>query len=149
MSFQFRFATLLRLHRQARDEAGADVGKASEAIGRIDDQTESLIVERSEMLRQAGESRKGSISIDAVLSHGRYDVQLQADVKSLRETRSQLEQELQRRQQALVAAESEVKRFERLEENELAAYRAERLKREQAEADEASSTRYIMERRQR
>lgn len=149
MSFQFRFATLLRLHRQARDEARADVGKVNEAIGRIDVQTESLIVERSEILRQAGESRKGSISIDAVLSHGRYDLQLQADVKSLRETRAQLEQELERRQQALVTAETEVKRFQLLEDNELAAYRAERIKREQAEADEASSTRYIMERRQR
>lgn len=149
MSFEFRFSTLLRLHRRTRDAAGADVGKANEAIRRIDDQTESLLAERAEMLRQSSESRQGSISIDSVLSHGRYDLQLQADFQSLRETRSKLLQELERRQSALVAAEAEVKRFERLEENEMTAYRAEQLKREQAEADEASSTRYLMERRQR
>ncbi len=60
-----------------------------------------------------------------------------------------MEQELKRRQNVLVAAEAEVKRFERLEENEMSAFRAEQLKREQAEADEASSNRYMMERRKR
>ncbi len=149
MSFKFRFSTLLRVHRRARDEAGADVGKANEAIRRVDDQTETLMAERTDMLRRSSESRQGSISIDSVLLHGRYDIQLQADVQSLGETRSKLEQELERRQNVLLAAEAEVKRFERLEEKEMAAFRADELKREQAEADEASSVRYMMERRQR
>ena len=101
------------------------------------------------MLRRSSESRQGSISIDSILSHGRYDIQLQADVQSLHETRSKLELELERRQNALIAAEAEVKRFERLEEKEMSVFRADQLKREQAEADEASSVRYMMERRQR
>ena len=149
MAFQFRLATLLKIHRQLRDDAGIEVGKANQAISRIDEQTETLMAQRSEMLRQASESRTGAISIDSVLSYGRYDIQLQAEVNSLRETRSQLEAELERRQQVLIAAEADVKRFEKLEQDELAAYRAEQMKREQAEIDEASSIRYQMERRQR
>lgn len=122
MSFQFRFATLLQLHRLARDEAGANLGKANEAIRRIDEQIEGLLAERTEMLHQASKARIGTISIDSVLSHGRYEIQLQAEATSLRETRSQLMNEAARRQQLLVAAEAEVKRFERLEEKESAMF---------------------------
>lgn len=149
MTFHFRFATLLQLHRRTRDEAGVDVGKANEALRRIDNQYEQLLNERAILIQQAGASRVGSISIDRVLSHGRYEVQLQADMISLGQTRQQLEQELQRRRQVLIAAEAEVKRFERLEENERITYLAERLRKEQATADEASAVRYLMERRRR
>jgi len=149
MSYKFRFDTLLKIHRRTRDEAGADVGKANEAIQKIDEQTESLLDQRNMMLQQAGRSRIGSISSDSILSQGRYDAQLQSDIHSLGETRDQLEQELQRRQQALIAAEAEVKRFERLEENEIATYRTTQQRREQAESDEAAATRYLMEQRKR
>ena len=40
MKFKFRFETLLDLRRRQRDEAGAAVGQANEAIGRIDQQRE-------------------------------------------------------------------------------------------------------------
>ena len=149
MAFDFRFATLLQRHRRARDEAGVEVGKANEAIRRIDQQYDDLLTERTTLLKQSGAARVGSISIDRVLSQGRYEVQLGAEMVSLRQTRAQLEQELGRRQQVLVAAEAEVRRFERLEENEQAVYRAEQQRREQAAADEASATRYLMERRRR
>ena len=149
MSFQFRFATLLHLHRQARDEAGAEVGKANEAIGKIDEQTESLIAERSAMLDRATQARIGELSIDSIVSQGRYDIQLQADMRALRETRTKLEHELLRRQQILIQAEADVKRFERLKESEWKLYRNEQQKREQAEADESAATRFLMERRQR
>ncbi len=149
MSFQFRFATLLQLRRRTRDEAGADLGKANEAILRIDEQTESLMAERSVMLEQAGKARIGSVSIDSILSQGRYDMQLQADMQSLRETRAKLAEELLRRQQRLIEAEADVKRFERLKEHEWKVYRAEQQKLEQAEADESAATRYMMERRKR
>jgi flagellar FliJ protein len=149
MSFQFRFATLLQLHRRARDEAGTEVGKANQAIGRINEQTESLIAERTAMLEQASKARIGAVSIDSIMSQGRYDMQLQADMHSLRETRAKLEQELLRRQQRLIEAEAEVKRFERLKENEWKLYRTEQQKREQAEADESAATRFLMEQRKR
>ncbi len=149
MSYQFRFATLLRLHRRTRDEAGADVGKANEAIRRIDEQTAALTDQRAAMLRQAELSRVGTVSVDTVLSQGRYDIQLQTEMRALRETRVQLEQELLRRQQALRAAQAEVKRFERLADHELAAHRTKSQQREQTESDEAAATRHLREQRNR
>ena len=74
-------------------------------------------------------------------------MQLQADIQALEGTRAELTKELERRQFALVAAEAEVKRFERLEEKEREAWHVLDRQREQAEADDATSRRYTMERR--
>ena len=146
MTFQFRFASILLLRRRERDQAGAAVGQANEAIRRIDDQTDAIERERQAMREGSRGERVGVISVDNLLAGGRYDLQLQAEIQSLHDTRSELIQELERRQLALANAESEVKRFERLEEKDRAAFHALARRREQAEADEASSRRYTIER---
>lgn len=147
MTFQFRFASILQLRRQQRDEAGAAVGQANEAIRRVDEQTDAIQRERQSFRRRDGEDRIGKVSVDALLARGRYDLQLQAEIQTLSETRSKLMQELQRRQQLLVNAQAEVKRYERLQENDRKAYHAQVLKHEQAEADDATARRYTIERR--
>ena len=149
MSFQFRFASILQLRRRERDEAGAAVGQANAAIGRIDEQCEAIQLERQSILAGARERRVGNVSVDALLARGRYDLQLQAEIHSLGETRAELIKELERRQGVLVASEAEVKRFERLEENERAACHALQLRREQAEADDATARRYTIERQRK
>lgn len=149
MSFQFRFATILQLRRRERDEAGAAVGQANAAIERIDQQLNSIQQERHSLREGANRQRLGFVSVDALLTRGRYQMQLEAETQSLGETRADVTKELERRQAALVAAEAEVKRFERLEEKERAASYALQLRHEQAEADEATSRRYTMERRQK
>jgi flagellar FliJ protein len=144
--FQFRFASILQLRRQQRDEAGAAVGQANEAIRRVDDQIKSIGSQRHALREGAGDNRIGSVSVDTLLADGRYDLQLEADMQALQKTRSELFQELERRQAVLIAAESEVKRFERLEGKERAAFNAEASRREQAAADEATARRYTIER---
>ena len=146
MSFEFRFASILQLRRQERDQAGSAVGQANEAIARVDQQIESIGLERQSLRWSSGNNRVGSISVDALLAGGRYDLQLQAQIQSLTETRGEMLQELERRQKTLTEAEAEVKRFERLEEKERAAYRVQEIRREQAEADEATARRYTIER---
>ena len=148
MSFQFRFATILQLRRRERDEAGAAVGQANEAIGRVDQQCESIQAERQSLRDGANQQRTGTVSVDRLLTGGRYEMQLQAEIQSLNETRAELMKELQRRRTALTAAEAEVKRFERLEEKERAAFHVLELRREQAEADDATARRYTIARRQ-
>lgn len=149
MPFQFRFAALLQLHRRHRDEAGIAVGKANQAIGRIDVEMTQLAERRRQLRNQSSGSRVGEISVDRVLAHGRFDSVLLADLHSLRETRGQLEQELQRRKQVLIQAEIEVKRYERLEEKDRRGYVESQQRREQAELDEAASVRFEMGRRTR
>lgn len=144
MSFQFRFAAILDLRCRERDEAGVAVGQALEAIGRINDQLQEIQSLRDSNRQQSMQSRLGAITVDGLLSQGRYDLQLEADMHALKQTLAQLDLELARRQDELVAAESEVKRFERLEANERSAYLADQNRREQLELDDATSRTYAL-----
>lgn len=146
MNFQYRFATILQLRRRQRDEVGAAVGQAHEAIRRVDEQSEAIQRERMLLREDSQQQRLGEVSVDGLLVQGRYDMQLQAQLQTLGKTRGELIQELQRRQQALVAAEAEVRRFEKLEEKDRNAFRNAQLRQQQAEADDATSSRYIIDR---
>lgn len=147
MKFQFRFAPILQLRRQIRDDAGIAMGQAIAAITRIDQQSEQIEQRRMELRQDASAQRIGNLSVDSLLAGGRYDLQLQAELHALAETKSKLLQELDRRKQALAAAEAEVKRFERLEEKDRQKFLTLQAKREQAESDDATSRRYTLMRR--
>ena len=144
MNFKFRFETLLDLRRRERDQAGAEVGQANEAIRRIDQQREELNQKRIEIRQSASASRLGRVSVDRLLAAGRYDIQLEADANALNDTRGKLIQELARRQGKLRQAEAELKRFEKLRQQDRERHEAELRRREQAEADDATSRRFAM-----
>ncbi len=147
MSFKFRFASILELRRRQRDEAGAAVGKANQAISRIDEQIDAIRLQREDVRSSSTRSRVGEISVENLLAVGRYEMQLDGDISRLRTTLGELINEMNRRQQLLMDAEAEVKRFERLESNERETHRTEMLAREQADADERSTQAYILARR--
>lgn len=146
--FRFRFDSLQVLRGRERDEAGAQVGKALEAIQRINEQIQEIDSQR-QMIRAATHQtlQQASVSVDQMLHQGRYDVQLHADEISLRQTLQQLNQELEKRREKLVHAEAEVKRLERLRETQLAEHRSLEAKQEQAEADDLTSARVLLRRR--
>lgn len=146
MKFQFRFASILQLRQQARDDAGMAMGQAIAAIKRIDDHRNEIESER-QTLRQMDQTRIGNVSVDSLLAGGRYDLQLLTQLESLAQTKTQLLQELDRRRQALAAAEAEVKRFERLEAKDRQRFLAEQAKCEQAEIDDATLRKYALMRR--
>jgi len=146
--FQFRFATVLEWRCQQRDEAGADVGKATEAIGRVDEQVRDIDEQLQTLRRRAGESMLGdSLTVDRMLHHGRFDLQLQAERNALQQTREKLEAELERRRQLLVAAEAEVKRLERLRDRQASQHAVEAQRQAQAEADDLTAARFLIARR--
>ncbi len=144
MAFQFRFESLLDLRRRQRDQAGAAVGQAIEAIRKIDQQRSEITSERDQIRSETAAQLGGRLSVDRLLSHGRYELQLEAQAQSLLQTRDQLAAELAQRQQRLVEAEAEVKRFERLEQRERDAFETKRRRREQFEHDDAAAQRYAI-----
>ncbi|MCM2372815.1 flagellar export protein FliJ [Aporhodopirellula aestuarii] len=153
--FQFRFESLLSLRRRRRDEVGGEVGKATEAIRRVDEQIEMLQGQRDAVRAEAAErfakSNGGGttqVMVDRILSEGRYDLQLSADQAALRDTRAKLEVELNRRRGLLVEAEAEVKQLERLRETQMLEHRQLQLQAEQAEADDLTSARLTIAKRQ-
>ena len=144
MKFQFRFASLLDLRCRDRDQAGTAVGKANEAITRIDEQREELNRQRVRLRDSSVGKRTGNVSVDRLLTAGRFDMQLPAEQESLLQTRAELVQELARRQQKLAEAEAEVKRLEKLEQRDRDLHLTEMRRREQAEIDDATSRRYAL-----
>lgn len=146
MPDEFRFKALLDLRRQQRDEAAADLGLANEAIVKVTRQIDEINRERAVLRDTQNMNRQGDISVDALLAHGRYDLQLQADIGSLESTVAELTAEMDRRRAKLVEAEAELKRFEKLKENDEAEFRALESKREHAEADEVLNRRYTLQR---
>lgn len=146
LPFRFRFAAILELRRNERDEAGAAVGQANEAMEKIQTQIQSKQDERAQLKVDAGTHRTGDVSVDVLLSRGRYDLQLQAEIHALQKTLSELRQERERRQATLVNCEAELKRFEKLRDRAQELYRKEQSRREQAEAEDATTRRYILQR---
>lgn len=153
MAFQFRFDSLLSLRCRQRDDAGVEVGKANEAIRRVDEQIAELQKQRDELrvlaagMFQGNSGAVANVSVDRVLQQGRYDLQLQAEQMSLRQTKQTLATELQRRRDVLIAAEAEVKRLERLRETRKAEHYQMELQREQAESDDLTIARMIIAKR--
>lgn len=152
MAFRFRFDSILQLRNRQRDEAGVEVGKANEAIRRIDQQFNELQSQRDDLRRLAagiiaGDQGHATLSVDRMLQQGRYDLQLQAEQMSLRQTRSTLEDELERRRGILMDAEADVKRYERLRATRQAEYTQAELKREQDESDDLTSARMTIAKR--
>lgn len=146
MPGEFRFKALLDLRRQQRDEAAADLGLANEAIVKVTRQIDEINRERAVLRDTQNMNRQGDVSVDALLAHGRYDLQLQADIGALESTVAELTVEMDRRRAKLVEAEAELKRFEKLKENDEAEFRALESKREHAEADEVLNRRYTLQR---
>ncbi len=146
MPAEFRFKALLDLRRQQRDEAGAALGQANEAIDKVNAQIDQIKTERVALRNTDDVRRQGDVSVDALLAHGRYDLQLQADVGALQATIAELTAEMEKRRATLVEAEAELKRFEKLKENDEAEFRALQSKRDNAEADEVSTRRYTLQR---
>lgn len=146
MPAEFRFKALLDLRRQQRDEAGAALGQANEAIVKVNMQIDDINRERAALRDTEDVNRQGNVSVDDLLAHGRYDLQLQAEIGSLESTVAELTAEMDRRRAKLVEAEAELKRFEKLKENDEAEFRALESKREHAEADEVSNRRYTLQR---
>jgi flagellar protein FliJ len=147
MSRKFRFASLLQWRERQRDEAGAEVGQAIEAINRIDQQRHGILQQQNATKEDTATLLLGELSIDRLLSGGRYTMQLEMDLRQLADTREQLVQALLVRQEKLMLAEAEVKRFERLKELDREAQQKLELRREQLSLDEAVSNRYLLRRR--
>ena len=110
MPAEFRFKALLDLRRQQRDEAGAALGQANEAIDKVNAQIDQIKTERVALRNTDDVKRQGDVSVDALLAHGRYDLQLQADVGALQSTIAELTAEMEKRRAILVEAEAERKR---------------------------------------
>lgn len=126
--FRFRLATLLRLREAARDERRSQLAEAQRAEDKLHARRAAIHDEQRELaqlVRAAGAA--GAVAVDRLIAAQRYEAVLQAEWQVTADHLTKIQAEVERRRQALVAADRDVRVLERLHD-------AQRQRHEQAEA---------------
>lgn len=142
--FQFRLATLLRLRELARDERRAQLAEAIRLADQVrvrQDDVRALV----ESTRKLQRPSAGPIDADGLLNATRYELVLRAELQQLEMQQATIAAEIEKRRQALVEADREVRSLERLREAQQERHLAEEEERSRKELDEIAVRRYATE----
>ena len=141
---KFRLATLLKIRERERDIAAKAVQDVFLAIDKLD----TAQLEIDEANRRMNDARKqsssGAIDLHQILDAQRYQMVLSAQAAQIADHKSKLNQELERRQFALVECQKAVKSLEKLRDQRAHAADVHALARQQERLDEWSSIRHAM-----
>jgi flagellar FliJ protein len=142
--FQFRLATLLRLRELARDERRAQLAEAMRLADQVrvrQDEIGSLL----ESTRKLQTPPVGALDVDGLLNATRYELVLRAELRQLELQQATIEAEIEKRREALVAADRDVRSLELLREAQQQRHLAEEEQRTRNELDEIAVRRYAVE----
>ena len=142
--FQFRLATLLRLRELARDERRTQLAEAQRLIDQLQARRREIDVLLSEAQRLQAPPA-GALDVDRLLNATRYELVLRAEQRALELQEASLAGEVEKRRQALVAANREVRSLELLREKQQERHAAEEEKQSHKELDEIAVRRYAGE----
>lgn len=122
--FKFRLATLVQLREAARDERRAQLADALRVLATLEEQIQGLETQLRD-IRRSQASPAGPIDVDKLLAAQRYEVVLNFEARKLRGQLTTVTAEVEKRRQALVVADQEVKVLEKLREQQHERYIAE------------------------
>jgi flagellar protein FliJ len=140
--FEFRLATLLKIREAARDERQAELAEAYRADDFLIERLRQIQAEFDDMLEGCRKAAgPGAVDIDRLIESQRYEVMLRAYEKQTHEQRKLLAVEIERRREALLAANREVRVLEKLRERQIERYREEENRRDIKRLDEIAQQR--------
>ncbi len=142
--FQFRLATLLRLRELARDERRTQLAEALTLIDQLRERSRQI----DDLLRETHRLQAppvGALDADRLLNATRYELVLRAEQRALQLQEASLAGEVEKRRQALVAADREVRSLELLREKQQERHAQEEEDRSRKEFDEIAVRRYAGE----
>jgi len=117
--FRFRLETLLRLRLAERDQRRAELANALRAEELLRGEERTL---EDQQIEAAARSRQlkspGAANVDALLEIHRYEAVLAAQRRLLKQQIAQVEVETERRRQALVEADRQLRVLEKLRERQ-------------------------------
>jgi flagellar FliJ protein len=144
--FKFRLATLLRLREATRDERRAELAEAYRADDVLREHLDRL---GEELGRLQAECRQvagpGTVDVDRLVEVQRYEVTLRAQQNRLAGQREAVGAEIDRRRQALLAADRDVRLLEKLREKQARRHHQEEHRREVKQLDEVAGQRATRE----
>ncbi len=142
---KFRLATLLKIRERDRDTAAKAVQDVRLALEKLD----NAQLEIDEANRLMNDARKqssfGAINLHQILDAQRYQMVLAAQAAQIADHKGKLNQELERRQFALIQCQKAVKSLEKLRDQRSLSADLHALARQQERLDEWSSIRHAMD----
>lgn len=146
-TFQFRMSTLLRLRVAERDQRRSDLAKALRAEVLLREEQERLLAEQRGVIEQARRHKApGAANVDLLLQTHRYEVVLAARARELVAKLAQIAAESERRRQALVEADRQVRVLEKLRARQALNHRREQDRQETKQLDEMALIGYVRSR---
>ncbi len=141
--FRFRLETLLRLRLAERDQRRAELAKALRAEELLHAEERTLEGRQIEAAARSRELKSpGAANVDALLETHRYGVVLAAQRRQLKQQIAQVVAETERRRQAVVEADRQLRVLEKLRERQAAAWRKETERQEVKQFDELAIVAY-------
>ena len=141
---KFRLATLLKIREQERDMAAKAVQDVRMAIEKLDNAQLEIDQANRQMNEARKESSYGAINLHQILDAQRYQMVLAAQSAQIADHKGKLNQELERRQFALIQSQKAVKSLEKLRDQRTQAADLHALAKQQERLDEWSSIRHAM-----
>ncbi|HEV3417798.1 MAG TPA: flagellar export protein FliJ [Pirellulales bacterium] len=142
-SFRFRLTTLLRLREAWRDERRAHLAEAQQAEQLIQERIAEIERALVELQRRSlAAARPGTINVDQLAESARYEMILKVDRESADQQRQAVAAEVQKRREALVAADREVRVLEKLRDTQRERHRDEEARHEAQRLDEMAVMRH-------
>jgi len=135
--FQFRLASLQRLREAVRDERRSQLAEVFRLADSLEDRKRQL----AENLRELARSRAvsaGAVDVDKLLAASRYEAVLLLEQAQLDRQLAAVSVEIERRREALVAADRDVRTLEKLFEAQQARHREEEQQKLMKQLDEAA-----------
>ena len=141
---KFRLATLLKIRERDRDLAAKALQDVRLAIERLDEAQKEIDESNRSMNDTRKQSSFGAINLHQILDAQRYQLVLSAQSAQIADHKGKLNQELERRQFALVQSQKAVKSLEKLRDQRVQAADVQALAKQQERLDEWSSIRHAM-----
>ena len=144
--FHFRLATFLRLREATRDERQAELAevyRADEILAAREGEVRQEMAAQQQSARQG--AAPGPINVDRLIGTQRYELELRGRLALLTHQRQLLAGEIQRRRQALVEANREVRVLEKLRDKQLEKFRAAENYHDLKRLDEIAQQRAVRE----
>jgi flagellar protein FliJ len=138
--FKFRLAALLRLRESRRDECRSALAEAYRVDDALKNQYDGLAREL-DLLREFCrlKASPGTVDIDRLVEAQRYELVARAQQRHVAQQRQAVVAEIERRRQALVEADREVRILDKLRQRQAKQHRREDELREAKRLDEVAT----------
>ena len=138
--FRFRLATLQKLREAHRDEMRSRLAEAYQAQRLLAQQIEMLHSEAAELQRaERTQLQATTTNVNQLLDSERYQAVLRAQLTTMKNQSQILLAEVEKRRQAVVESDGQVRVLEKLYQRQLDAHRSQELRAELKVLDEIAS----------